>query len=68
MIGERRARKRVSVEVVGRDDLVLVDEAARERRADEPGAAGDEDVYHRMPTSELSPSMKRNALGFTGSR
>jgi hypothetical protein len=24
--------------------------------------------YHRMPTSELSPSMKRNALGFTGSR
>ena len=38
-----RARERVAMEVVGGDDLVLVDEAARERRADESGAAGDED-------------------------
>ena len=38
-----RARERVAVEVVGRDDLVLVDEPPRERRADEAGAAGDED-------------------------
>ena len=41
---------------------------AHEVAADEAGAAGDEDVHHRMPTSELSPSMKRNALGFTGTR
>ena len=41
---------------------------AHEIAADEPGAAGDEDVHHRMPTSELSPSMKRYALGFTGTR
>ncbi len=41
---------------------------AHEVAADEPGAAGDEDVHHRMPTSELSPSMKRNALGFSGTR
>ena len=43
VIGERRARKRVAMQVVGRDDLVLVDEAAGKRRADEAGAAGDED-------------------------
>ena len=37
------ARERVAVEVVDRDDLVVVDELARERRRDEAGAAGDED-------------------------
>ena len=44
VLGERRARERVAVEVVRRDDLVLVDEPLRERRSDEPGAAGDEDA------------------------
>ena len=43
MVGERGAGKRVAMEVVGSDDLVLVDEAAGERRADEAGAASDED-------------------------
>ena len=37
------ARERVTVEVVDGDDLVVVDELARERRRDEAGAAGDED-------------------------
>ena len=35
VLGELRAGERVAVEVVDRDDLVVVDEAARERRADE---------------------------------
>ena len=43
VLRERRARERVTVEVVRRDDLVALDELARERRADEAGAAGDED-------------------------
>ena len=37
------ARERVAVEVVEGDDLVVVDEPPRERRADEAGAAGDQD-------------------------
>ena len=41
---------------------------ADEVGSDEAGAAGDEDLYHRMPTSELSPSMNRYADGRTGSR
>ena len=32
VVGELRAGERVAVEVVERDDLVVVDEAARERR------------------------------------
>ena len=43
MVAELGARKRVAVEVVERDDLVVVHEAAGERRPDEAGAAGDED-------------------------
>ena len=70
MLGERRARERVAMEVVGRDDLVLVDEAARERRADEAGAAGDEDslalehaasVSGRYPPSDATPRLDRRA-------
>ena len=45
MLRERRAAERVPVEVVERDDLVRVDESARERRADEAGAAGDHDPF-----------------------
>ena len=37
-------RERVAVEVVERDDVVVVDEPAGERRPDEAGAAGDEDA------------------------
>jgi len=44
MPGELGARERVAMEVVEGDDLVVVDEQARERRPDEPGAAGDEDA------------------------
>ena len=43
VLGEIGARERVAVQVVERDDVVRVDEAAREGRADEPGAAGDQD-------------------------
>ena len=49
----------------------VVERVADEVAADEAGAAGDEDVdqlHHLMPTSELSPSMKRYALGFSGTR
>src|SRR5581483_12126805 len=40
---EVEARERVAVEVVEGDHLVPLDELAGERRADEAGAAGDED-------------------------
>ena len=53
MPGELGARERVAVEVVDRDDLVRVDEAGRERRADEPGAAGDQE---RFPVSDTRGS------------
>ena len=45
MLGERRAGERVAVEVVERDDLVVVDKPARERRADEACSAGHEDPF-----------------------
>ena len=48
MVGERRAAERVAVEVVERDDLVLVDEPPRERRADEACAAGHDDALARQ--------------------
>jgi hypothetical protein len=38
-------RERIAVEVVERDDLVLVHEALRERRADEARAARDQDAF-----------------------
>ena len=43
MVGELGPDERVAVEVVERDHGVRVDELARQRRADEAGAAGDED-------------------------
>ena len=43
VVGEVEPAQRVAVEVVERDDRVAIDELARERRADEAGAAGDED-------------------------
>ena len=59
MVGEIRAAERVAVEVVDRDDLVLVDEPARERRADEAGAAGDDDLACRsVPRGESSRTAK----------
>ena len=48
MVCERRAAERVAVEVVDGDDLVLVDEPARERRPDESGAARDDDALSRQ--------------------
>ena len=36
-------RQRVAMQVVCGDDLVFGDQAARKRRSDESGAAGDED-------------------------
>jgi hypothetical protein len=47
VLGERRPGQRVAVEVVDGDDLVAVDQLARKRRPDEPGAAGDEDPFAR---------------------
>ena len=43
VVGDLRRVERVAVEVVERDDLVVVDEPARERRGDEARAARDED-------------------------
>ncbi len=45
VVGELGAGERVAVEVVDRDDLVALDELARERRRDEAGAAGDQDPF-----------------------
>ncbi len=45
---EVRPREGVAVKVVDRDHLVRVDEAPRERRADEAGAARDEDALARQ--------------------
>ena len=42
VLGESGATERVAVQVVDGDDLVGLDEPLRERRADEPGAAGDD--------------------------
>ena len=62
-------------QLVERGDMpvgVCGDRIADEVRADEACAAGDENVnhalYHRIPTSELSPSMNRYADGLTGRR
>ena len=52
VVGELGARQRVAVEVVDRDHLVLVDEPARERRADEAGAARDQDALSASVTRE----------------
>ena len=43
MLAEVEPGQRIAMQVVERDDLVLVDEPPRERRPDEPGAAGDDD-------------------------
>ena len=43
MVGEIEPAQRVSMQVVVRDDRVAIDQLARQRRADEAGAAGDED-------------------------
>ena len=48
VVGEVGPGERVAMEVVDRDDLVRVDEPGRERRPDEPGAAGDEDPLSRQ--------------------
>src|SRR4029453_11755609 len=59
MLRELGAAERVAVQVVERDDLVLVDEAPSERRADEAGAAGDQD-----PLAAQSHAPKRTGLPF----
>ena len=56
MVPERRAAERVAVQVVDRDDLVLVDEAPRERRADEARAARDDDPLTRQSHAGESTS------------
>ncbi len=48
---------RPEVEVVDRDDLVVVGEVVREIRADESGTASNEDSF-AIHTSKLSPSDK----------
>ena len=56
MVHERRATERVAVQVVDRDDLVLVDEAPRERRADEARAARHDDALSRQSHAGESTS------------
>ena len=48
MLGELGAGERVAVEIVERDDLVRVDEPRRQGRADEAGAARDQDPLARQ--------------------
>ena len=45
VVRELRLRQRIPMEVVDRDDLVPIDELARERRADEARAAGDDHAF-----------------------
>ena len=45
MLRESRPGERVAVQVVERDDLVVVDQPARERRADEACSTGHEDPF-----------------------
>jgi hypothetical protein len=45
VVGKVGAAERVAVEVVDRDDLVRVDQPARQRRADETGAAGHQHAF-----------------------
>ena len=56
MVAERRAAERVAMEVVDRNDLVLVDEALCERRADEACAAGHDDALARQSHAGESTS------------
>ena len=58
MVGERCARDRVTVQVVDRDDLVHVDELARERGRDEAGAAGDQDSFPFEHPSSLTAAYR----------
>ena len=48
VLGEGGAAERVAVEVVDRDDLVVVDEPPRERRPDESRATRDDDALSRQ--------------------
>ena len=50
VVGEIETAQCVAMQVVVRDDRVAIDQLTRQRRADEAGAAGDEDplsVEHR---------------------
>ena len=60
------SRERVAVEVVDRDDLVRVDEPARERRADEAGAARDQHALARQRHAGMVDGrLRRTADGVT---
>ena len=64
VVGERRAAERVAVEVVDGDDLVVVDEPPRERRADESRAAGDDDALSAQShAGESMTARSRATLG-----
>ena len=71
MVGEIGRRERVAVEVVERDDLVVVDERAGERRRDEARAARDEDALPLQSHgghSSLRACRATSAAGSTRSR
>ena len=63
VLGQRRAGERVAVEIVCRDDLVSVDEAAGKRRSDEPGATGDEDPLALEHAASVSPRYRVTRCG-----
>ncbi len=65
VVREVGGRKRVPMEIVERDDLVRVDERARERRRDEAGTAGDEDplaAQHRDESSRRTIRSMRDGV------
>ena len=71
VLRELGARQRVPVEVVVGDDLVVVDEPARDRGADEPGPAGDQDPlarqsHARKPSDVPSGAMRPVTLVVAG--
>src|SRR5205823_10852621 len=66
VVTEIGGREGVAVKVVERDDLVLLDDPAPERRRDETGAAGDEDALSLQShdgESSLSPCRETSAPG-----
>jgi hypothetical protein len=54
MLAQVGSRERVAMQVVERDDLVVVEQLPREGRGDEPGAAGDEDALAAQHGIEFS--------------
>ena len=56
MVFEVRELQRVAMQVVVDDDLVVLNQALHQVRADETGAAGDADAFARQRHARVYPS------------